>query len=94
MRANPIHNKTRTSWQGDCIDRAMPIARITGQGLIWIAALVTVLWGCILMEATTIRRARIDAQRSLHELRVLRYKLQAEPASLPIPRRSLKPAAG
>lgn len=73
----------------------MAIARITGQGLIWIAALVTLLWVCILTESRLVIHARAEAQRSLHELRVRRFKLQAEPASVPVIRpSSVRPSAG
>lgn len=73
----------------------MAFAKITGQGLTWIATLVTILWGCILMETTVVRHARVDVQRSLTELRVLRSKHQAEPVSLPVLReRPGRPAVG
>ncbi len=73
----------------------MAIAKITGQGLTWIAALVIVLWCCILTESVVIRRARLDAQRSVNKLRVLRLKRRAEPAALPIPTKAPnRPAVG
>ncbi|MDQ6666235.1 MAG: hypothetical protein M3Z23_17795 [Acidobacteriota bacterium] len=62
----------------------MAILKITGQGLTWIATLVTVLWGCILMETTVVRHARVDVKRSLSELRILRDKRQSEPVSVPV----------
>ncbi|MGI8991800.1 MAG: hypothetical protein ACR2I2_19745 [Bryobacteraceae bacterium] len=62
----------------------MAIAKITGQGLTWIASLVTMLWGCILMETTVVRHARVDVRHSLSELRILRNRRQAEPVSTPV----------
>ncbi|MDQ2901536.1 MAG: hypothetical protein M3Y07_17330 [Acidobacteriota bacterium] len=47
------------------------------------------------METTVVRHARVDVQRSLTELRVLRSKHQAEPVSLPVLReRPGRPAVG
>lgn len=73
----------------------MAIAKITGHGLTWIATLVIVLWCCILTESFVIRRASLEARRSMNDLRVLRLKRQAEPAALPIiPKATTLPAAG
>ena len=73
----------------------MAIAKITGQGLMWIATLVIILWCFILTESLVIRHARAEAQRSMNDLRVLRFKRQAEPAALPIrPKATGRPAVG
>lgn len=73
----------------------MAIAKITNQGLMSIAMLVVVLWSCIVAESFVIRQARLEAQRSMRDLRVLRHKKQAEPAALPIlPKATSRPAVG
>ena len=73
----------------------MAIAKITGQGLTWIATLVIILWCCILAESFVMRNARIEVQRSMMNLRALRFKRQAEPAALPIvPKAAGRPVAG
>ena len=63
----------------------MPVIKITGQGLCSIALLTGILWGCIVMEKSTVDHARLNAQRALEEIRVLQLKRQAVPASAPRP---------
>ena len=54
----------------------MPIAKITPTGLIAIALLVAVLWGCILAENSITRSARLEQVESLRELKLLRNGLR------------------
>ena len=72
----------------------MPLAKITGTGLASIAALVSILWGCILTESSIVRSARWETAESLQRLRILRQS-QTEPASVPVkaPKRC-RPAIG
>jgi len=55
---------------------AMPIARITTQGLAAIALLVAALWTCILAENSINRSAALLRVSSLHELQLLRGGLR------------------
>lgn len=55
-----------------CHRVAMPIARITSNGLAAIALLVTALWGCILTEHSITRSARRTEVEALNELRIIR----------------------
>ena len=55
-----------------CFDSDVPIARITGQGLVAIALLVVILWGCILAESSISRRAYVTRLTTFHELQQLR----------------------
>ena len=74
----------------------MAIARITGQGLTTIAVLVVMLWACIIGERVIIRNANAEMHRAVHEIRALRTKRRAEPASTPAPRlrQAPRPAIG
>lgn len=58
------------------MQRPMPIARITTQGLAAIAMLVAALWGCILAENSFTRSAVNLRVSSLHELKMLRGGLR------------------
>jgi len=64
---------------------AMPIARITSQGLVAIALLVAALWACILAENSIARSARLTGAQSLHELQLLRSGIRK--ANVPAPLR-------
>ena len=70
----------------------MAIAKITGQGLRAIAVLVFLLWGCIFLEHSMVRRANIEACRALRAIRALQMKRHTEPASVPRFRPSPAPA--
>ena len=72
----------------------MVLAKITGAGLTSIAVLVTILWGCILGEHLILRRANREYSQAMTQIRLLRSKKRAEPASLPAPRRHVRPAVG
>jgi hypothetical protein len=64
----------------------MALAKITRQGLISIAVLVVILWGCILVERSMSRNARMDTYRALRQIRYLKFKRHVEPAAQPAPR--------
>jgi len=63
----------------------MALAKITRQGLISIALLVAILWGCILAERSLSRNARLDTYRALRQIRYLKFKHNIEPAARPTP---------
>ncbi|MCC6858135.1 MAG: hypothetical protein IT158_06235 [Bryobacterales bacterium] len=66
----------------------MALAGITRQGLAAIAFLVAVLWGCVLMERSTIRDAKIQTYRALREVQYLKMHRTTRPASTPAPLRA------
>ena len=61
----------------------MALAKITRQGLVSIAVLVALLWGCLLTERRLSRYARIETYRALRDMRYLKFKRRVEPASRP-----------
>lgn len=61
----------------------MPIAKITGQGLMSIAILVVLLWACIIGEHIVAVRARTGAAETLRAMRALRLQNRREPAAVP-----------
>ena len=73
----------------------MAVAKITREGLVTIAVLVAILWGCILTERVLSRNTSIETYRVLRQIRYLKFKLHVEPASNPgPPLRSLRPIVG
>ncbi len=60
----------------------MPIARITGQGLVAIAFSVAFLWGCLIGERIQTRKAYTERTQVMRDLRRLRRDL---PVSDPRP---------
>ena len=77
----------------------MALAKITRQGLVSIAILVAVLWGCILSERYLSRNSRMETYRALRDMRYLKFKRRVEPASRPVappgaPSRSMGPVVG
>ena len=73
----------------------MALAKITREGLVTIAVLVAILWGCILTERVLSRNTSIETYRVLRQIRYLKFKLHVEPASHPAPNfRSLRPVVG
>jgi hypothetical protein len=73
----------------------MTVAKITREGLVTIAILVAILWGCILTERVLSRNTSIETYRVLRQIRYLKFKLHAEPASHPAPLSpSLRPVVG
>ena len=61
----------------------MAIARITGEGLACIAVLVALLWGCILMENSMVRKSRRETAHLLNDLRRMKKGGSVLPASHP-----------
>lgn len=73
----------------------MALAKITREGLVTIAVLVAILWGCILTERILSRNTSIETYRVLRQIRYLKFKLHVEPASDPAPLSpSLRPVVG
>jgi len=64
---------------------ALAFAKITRQGLVSIAILVALLWGCILTERALTRNSKIETYRALRQIRYLKFRRQVEPASQPEP---------
>ena len=65
--------------------RPMAIAKITREGLMSIAVLVAILWGCILAERILTRNTRMETYRVMRQIRYLKFKRHIEPASRPSP---------
>jgi hypothetical protein len=64
----------------------MPIARITGQGLFAIALSVALLWGCLIGERVTLRRAFAERALVLRDLERMQRRQGSRPVSGPRPR--------
>jgi len=60
----------------------MAVIRITGQGLSAITLSVALLWGCVIGELVTVRRATEVRGRVLRDLEKMRR--QSIPASTPV----------
>jgi hypothetical protein len=65
--------------------RPMAIAKITREGLVSIAILVAILWGCILAERILTRNTTMETYRVMRQIRYLKLKRHIEPASRPAP---------
>ena len=63
----------------------MALAQITRNGMLTIAVLVAMLWGCVLTERHLSRNSKVETYRALRDLRYLRFKRHVEPASRPLP---------
>jgi hypothetical protein len=74
----------------------MPIIKITGQGLSAIAVSVALLWGCIIGEGVTARRAFSERAKVLRELSRMQRRPRTQPVSSPSPfaRHRARVAAG
>ena len=72
----------------------MALAKISGAGLSSIAVLVVILWACILGEHLIVDRANREFTSAMAQLHQLQMKKQAEPASVPTPVHSRRPAIG
>ena len=70
----------------------MALAQITRNGLLTIAVLVAMLWGCVLTERRLSRNSKVETYRALRDLRYLRFKHHVEPASRPLPPSSGPPS--
>jgi hypothetical protein len=63
----------------------MPIAKITGQGLSAIALSVALLWGCVIGERVTARRAFSERAKVLRDISRMRRRERSQPVSAPAP---------
>jgi hypothetical protein len=61
----------------------MPLMKITGEGVCWIAVLTGVLWGCLLVERLTIAHARVEGYRALEQIHQLQLKKSIIPTASP-----------
>ena len=61
----------------------MALAKITRPGLVSIAVLVAILWGCIISERYLLRHSTMETYRALRDMRYLKFKRHVEPASQP-----------
>jgi hypothetical protein len=79
-------------------EEKMALARITRPGLILIAILVAILWGCILGERYLSRNNKMDQYRALRDIRYMKFKRRVEPATQPlrpaVPASSTRPVVG
>ena len=65
----------------------MPIAKITGQGLMAIAFAVALLWGCVIGERRIERRATVERVRVLRDIERLQREQRLVPVAAPLPLR-------
>lgn len=76
----------------------MALAAITRQGLVSIAILVAILWGCVLTERRLSRKAKVETYRALRDMRYLKFKRHVQPAARPMPasnpKGSVRPVLG
>jgi hypothetical protein len=72
----------------------MVFAKISGAGLGSIAMLVLILWACIVGEHLIVDRANRVFSNAMTQLHQLQMKKRAEPASVPAPPHSVRPAIG
>ena len=72
----------------------MALAKITRQGLISIAILVAILWGCVLTERRISRNAKMETYRALRDMRYLKFKRRVEPAAQPPATTPAPPSVG
>ena len=63
----------------------MPIIKITGQGLLTIAVSVALLWGCIIGERLTARRAFSERAKVLRDISRMQRRQRTQPVSAPAP---------
>ncbi len=59
----------------------MPVAKITGQGLLAIGLSVALLWGCVIRERILVHRASEQRIQVFHEIEQLRRNLHPSPNS-------------
>ena len=63
----------------------MPIAKITGQGLVAIGCAVALLWMCLLAERVTMRRVCAERTEVMRSLEQSQRKRSSRPVSDPVP---------
>ena len=61
----------------------MPIAKITGQGLVAIAFSVALLWVCLIAERVMVKRACQERVRLLQDIERLQHRQRTQPVSAP-----------
>jgi hypothetical protein len=61
----------------------MPLMKISGQGICWIAVLTGILWGCLLVESLTIAHARANGYRALEQIHEMQLKKSIIPTTTP-----------
>jgi hypothetical protein len=69
----------------------MPIAKITGQGLVAISISVGLLWGCLIGDRIMTRQAFRERVRVMHEIEIFQHRFRPEPASTPVPHIVVRP---
>ncbi|HXA50025.1 MAG TPA: hypothetical protein VNV86_06975 [Candidatus Acidoferrum sp.] len=63
----------------------MPIAKITGHGLLAIALAVAVLWACFVGEQLILKRSHARRAQVMRDLRQMQLQRRTVPASSPVP---------
>lgn len=63
----------------------MPIAKITGHGLLAIAFAVALLWACVIADRTMSRRAQVDRVRVMRDFQHFVRQQRSQPVVSPIP---------
>jgi hypothetical protein len=65
-------------------ERHMPIAKITGQGLVAIACSVALLWGSFIGERIMVQRAAAERIVVMRNLQRMQRTRRSEPVSAPV----------
>jgi hypothetical protein len=63
----------------------MPIAKITGQGLLAMALSVALLWGCLIGQRVAVRRAVSERAKVLRDISRTPPRRRTQPVSAPAP---------
>ena len=61
----------------------MPIAKITGQGLVAIAFSVALLWVCVISQRVMVKHARQERVRLMQDIERFQHRPRPEPVSAP-----------
>jgi len=61
----------------------MPIAKITGQGLMAIALSVAFLWTCFITERVMSKQAHLERARLMREIEWFQQRQRIQPVSAP-----------
>ena len=72
--------------------RKMPLMKITGEGVCWIAVLTGILWGCLFVEKLTVAHASANGYRALEQIHEMQLKKNIIPTASPTARP--RPARG
>ncbi len=73
----------------------MPIAKITGQGLVAIGFSVALLWGCVIGQRQMARQAYVERVRVMREIEIWqRHRPKTTPAFFPLVPQRIRPTAG